>query len=537
MDIAKKFHSDSSVARLTSEDNVGQAKFLQWIWGTRNDWEQIYERWLKETGNPAGGFYHDHGSSGGRGLTQSHWSKMILEMGFPGTAEEAAAVWKEISREAHGDKKVRNPLLNLEVEISLAQIKLFAKRAGAVNQLLDAQDKNSPARRLVRLLLDKYGSSLLAWRTVMDLHCTGRISYPDFANACRRLGLHSQGKQLWMNLRQDNLAALEFQDLDPLEGENLEAFAESLWNKVGFDLQEAWRYLDPSNLQYVCYGDFKEGCEKLGFKGNTRLLFKGLDMSGLGVGRVKRTDLDYMMKVSRVAKIHLRVGTIVANTGLEDLIAWTKREMGTPEELISQLGLIPGQTQIQFSEFVARLAALGFEGDALSASSIVARYEGGSVVSVETLGTLLSGGRPTSAAARARTPTRSRPPRSASNGRWAPPRSGWYDSVDIISDRNTVRCHHIKQFFVKTPRDEASSPRPTSPRSTPRSGSVGSLPRYDFNMPRSRPDWEQNTDHKAQMANEENGSYCRTYFSDPLLKPERDKRRAELLRRRLEKGF
>lgn len=532
------FHRPSSVSRVGN--NASVVAFNDWAQSIPSGWDQIHQMFVKEGANPAGGTHMDDGNQGVRGITKRRWIRLLMGKGF--TSEECAAeVFEEIAKEIRTDRKGKlGDLLDAPAEtmITLPQLKRFERRMVSVNATLDARDHQSPAARFVKLLVKEKGSVLRAWRMDLDKRGTGRVAYTDFTNACRNLGVSSQGKLIWNNLRQDKVTPLEFHELDEKEASNLEDFAETLWSTVGFDLGKAWLFLDTNNQNYLSYEEFKGGVRKLGFEGDAKLLFKGLDSSGLG--RVKREEFDYISKVSRIAQSRLGGGQ-GPKSPLTDLITWVQRELGGAHELIVKLGLANGEKEIVVGDLAARLTALGFEGDALQAATRAARSEGGTHISAEQLFSLLSGGRPRTAERKVAPPKVCMSARSSMQ-----PKGAWCDSVDNISAKNLNKCKHQRNYFggqSSIDRDERSSVM-TSNRSMPslRSG-ASPYPAYatysaqdmeEYRSVEPRPAWNDNYDAIAQVSNKIVSSHSRKYFSDVSDKPVREEHRALIRQRKAE---
>lgn len=367
------------------------------------------------------------GSYGRRGLTLHEWTQKLRIMGFNGNAK---AVFDEILHEANSEQEEKQQVRKLKLvgydeignalfdefweeskseqeekqrarngntagrgvrytvfaeTVSLFQFIKFQSRVQAYGAALSAAHTNSAASRFAKLLQQHRGSLLRAWRLDLDIRGSGKVAYVDFAHACRKLHVMSQARNIWASLRpKDDPRPLEFSELGSEEAANLDAFAEVLWNALGLDLEKAWYFMDINFQRWLSLEDFEAGARKLGFDGNVKLLFKGLDSSGLG--RVTRTDFEYLRLVTRMAprKLQEHPGAI------PDLIQWVQRKLGGVEELIGRLGLTgkdaKGQdAKISVGDLAVHLAALGFDGDALQAATRAARNDGGNHITAESL--------------------------------------------------------------------------------------------------------------------------------------------------------
>jgi len=397
-------------------------QFVDWACH-HNVWETMRDLFEADDGNQ----YIIQGSYGRRGLTLQEWTHKLKFMGFDGNAK---AVFNEIVREAKSEHEEKQRVRKLKLvgydeggnavfdefweesrseqeekqrarkennggrgprytvfteTVSLFQFSRFQSRVQAYGAALSAAHSNSAAIRFVKLLQQHRGSILRAWRLDLDIRGSGKVAYVDFAHACRQLHVMSQARNIWSSLRnKDDPRPLEFSELGSEEAPNLDAFAEVLWNALGLDLEKAWMFMDVNFQRWLSLEDFEAGARKLGFDGNVKLLFKGLDSSGLG--RVTRTDFEYLRLVTRVAprKLQEHPGAIA------DLIQWVQRKLGGVEELIGRLGLMGQNAYITVGDLAVHLAALGFDGDALQAATRAARNDGGNHVTAESLRQLFS---------------------------------------------------------------------------------------------------------------------------------------------------
>jgi len=432
------FRRPSSVSRFST--NPYAMEFYDWVQTVKDGWDRLHQMFVKEDYNPAGEQRRDRSHTGINGIDRKRWVELMISMGYPSEVG-ASLIFEEIGKEIQDPKLVNSDplLLKSEPVIHLSQLLRFHKRAGACNSTLGAGDDQSPRARFCKLLVKSHGAVLRAWRMELDKRGTGRVAYLDFTNACRKLGLGPQGKLALGNMRSDRLSPMELHELEPVEAENLEKFAEILWTKCGFDMNKAWRMLDTTNQRTLSFEEFSAGVKKLGFTGDARLLFRGLDVSGLG--RVKFEELEYVGRISRICN---RRGVMGSKGSVADLIKWMQREFGGAEPLFAKLGLEPGSnTELAVGDLAARLTALGFDGNATDAASKAARSEGGTSVTAESLASLLCGVR-----SQVKTKTRAK---SARGVRDFNERPDWYNIVLDLSEINQFR-HRIGNVYF-TPYD------------------------------------------------------------------------------------
>jgi len=444
------FRRPSSVARIQQSRHVFD--FHEWAQSIPDGWNRIHHAFLDEEANPAGGFHPDRGSQGMKGISRSRWVRMLRRMGFS-SQMAASAMFDEIAKESRREKRGGCGELGChpdDAEITIGQLKRFERRCLSVCGTIDARSEQSPAAMLVKLLVKHRGSSLRSWRMDFDKRGDGRVPHVDFCSACRELGVVPQGRLVWSNLRRDRVAPLELHDLDPHEAENLEDFCEALWAVFGLDLVKAWAFMDTSHQNYLSYEEFQAGASRCGFAGDIKLLYRGLDLSGLG--RLRRCDLAYLLKVSRTAR--QRLGGAPQQAGpLAEVVSWAKRQLGDPEKLIEKLGLASDLVRpVGVGELAARLTALGFEGDSRGVAVSAAKASGGTAVTVDALLALLTGGQrrssPTNVPSRhwaaAQKP---RPPQRQQRLREQPQQAEWCDSVDDVSVRNMCASTCARKYF------------------------------------------------------------------------------------------
>eukprot|EP00405_Crypthecodinium_cohnii_P019487 CAMPEP_0206465248 /NCGR_PEP_ID=MMETSP0324_2-20121206/27712_1 /ASSEMBLY_ACC=CAM_ASM_000836 /TAXON_ID=2866 /ORGANISM="Crypthecodinium cohnii, Strain Seligo" /LENGTH=534 /DNA_ID=CAMNT_0053938061 /DNA_START=119 /DNA_END=1724 /DNA_ORIENTATION=+ len=428
--------------------------FDDWVQRLPSGWGQI--RRLFQSAKSSG-------VDGSGGLTRSEFIKQLTKKGYR-NEEYLNEIFDQILEE-EGTKQKQHVAdltdIPYEPEIYYPQVVRFQKRIQYLKCSLCANEDQSPTAEFVKMLMKKCGSTLRAWRLHLDLRSTGRIAYNDFTVACRKLGVAAQAKHVWNNAKEEGGLALELHELDPKEGQNLEKFAEVLWYSFGLDLQKAWQYFDVHSMKFVALEVFGKAARGIGFEGNVKMLFKGLDAAGLG--KVKESDFLYIAKVSRLASKKLGLNGKISQA-MSDLLTWTQRELGGPHELIAKLELgSDGQLGVPVAELAARISALGFDGDSMDVATEAARTEDGTFVSAECLYTLLTTGRPTRPTLPVSPPPS--PIRPSTLAAFAPnsspssPRrkkvrqAAWQSNVDNFSD--------VKKFGASTP--EATSALQTGP--------------------------------------------------------------------------
>ncbi|CAK0850840.1 unnamed protein product, partial [Prorocentrum cordatum] len=205
----------------------------------------------------------------------------------------------------------------------------------------------------VGALQRRRGTLLRGWRMDLDKSGLGKVAFGSFAAACRKYDLGEHCKGMWKSMCPTG-GMLLFSELAPQESENIEAFVDAAGKTTGYDLGKAWEFIDACRWNSVSFDDFERGAQDMGFTGDCRLLFDGIEVEG--TRRVTRDDLVYLENLSQNPALAAR-RKLKNNTGaLTDLISWVQSEGGGAENFVAQLG----QRKISLSELEAHLAARGF---------------------------------------------------------------------------------------------------------------------------------------------------------------------------------
>eukprot|EP00929_Paragymnodinium_shiwhaense_P055066 TRINITY_DN2760_c0_g1_i2.p1 TRINITY_DN2760_c0_g1~~TRINITY_DN2760_c0_g1_i2.p1 ORF type:complete len:737 (+),score=178.18 TRINITY_DN2760_c0_g1_i2:93-2303(+) len=400
---------------------------------------------------------------GRRNIELPEFQRTCRKHGFAGNVE---VVYDLIRQECKFRRQEKNEELGLQEYpgISLRQLKRFQARIQHVSGLMVPMvppDDVEGAVDLVGCMHDRlaarlehlYGSRLRAWRLLLDKRGSGTMGYVDFAKACRSIAFQGQLKLIWKSLhREGSQEAVEFQDFAPAEAENLENFAEFLWRITGLDCEKAWRKLDVYGLGKLDLADFRYAVERLSFEGDPGLIFRGLDENLLG--HIYPKDLAYVKQVSKFARNFFHSG----NELLHSFIEWTKLNFDGPEGLIRELELDGRSRDISVAEFAARVDALGYQGNVLSLAARLARQDGGTYISVDSLYSRLRGGHKQKMKA---TGPLSLPYKQAC----VRDRPAFDNRVYIFSERNDELCKLQRKGFTQRIPDEKFKPPKRSPSS------------------------------------------------------------------------
>jgi len=418
------------------------------------------------------------------------FSSFMWSQDFEG---DVARVYREIQRRGPQETaRVSTPVtdtLDQDAGITVAQLLCFEKQCQTTAANLDRGVEGSPISRLVKLLKEKRGCTLRAFRMDLDVRADGKVTQADFVNACRgrTLNIPTEANHIWTSLRpgSSQKEPLELSDFDAEEASNVYQFAEVIWATFGFDLDRAWAFIDPSRRTVVSMDEFVQGVKNFGFQGNAKLLFRGLDCGGLG--HLKRTEFEYMnVFIKTNCKVNYNAPF------LRDLASWVE-SWGGADSFLIELGFeevskagVKKRTQVGLTvcDLAARLTALGYPGDAFQVSVAAARKCGGAMVMRGTFQELLEGRRAGS------------PPRR----RTLNARASQLRACQLAEDENAP-CEWT-QASPGTEQSLASSP---DAKSSPQSKTVAWRPRKV---------WKDSVDNVAS-ANDAKPRMQRNYFSVP----------------------
>jgi len=115
------------------------------------------------------------------------------------------------------------------------------------------------------LLRERYGSTVSAWRTILDGDGNGVLSFNEFCIGCRKLAFQGNVKELWQQL--DGIADghVTLKALDPEAHSDLAALREVLLSKHQC-LVDAWKNcLDENANVWIDEAEFTAQCAKVGF--------------------------------------------------------------------------------------------------------------------------------------------------------------------------------------------------------------------------------------------------------------------------------
>jgi Ca2+-binding EF-hand superfamily protein len=127
-------------------------------------------------------------------------------------------------------------------------------------------------------LVHRCGSLYGAWRYYLDLDGNGRLTPGEFSCALHRLGMFGEIRSLWKQLVPEvdgvPLGYLSFGDLDPKTDAAVTELRDKLTEKYGNMLRAWMKGMDTKGSGCVNEKAFVQICEKVGYSGDARKLFR-----------------------------------------------------------------------------------------------------------------------------------------------------------------------------------------------------------------------------------------------------------------------
>jgi len=150
----------------------------------------------------------------------------------------------------------------------------------------DAAAKKEALGDFYAFLSRKFRTLVAAWRQGLDADADGRLRFPEFCNACKRLGYRGRLKTVWRALDTNNVGYLTLGHIDRVADEGLDDFRSFLEDNFR-TLDDAWERVFDSDKSGRCNeSHFVDSCKKLRYPGNALRVFKWLV-----AGRLENSDV------------------------------------------------------------------------------------------------------------------------------------------------------------------------------------------------------------------------------------------------------
>jgi len=115
------------------------------------------------------------------------------------------------------------------------------------------------------MLIERCGSTVSAWRSILDADGNGRLSFNEFCAGCRALSFNGNIKDLWVQLNGDVVGSVTLKALDR-EAENCLAALRDVLLQNYECLLDAWQHcLDEAGNIMIDEAQFTERLATLGF--------------------------------------------------------------------------------------------------------------------------------------------------------------------------------------------------------------------------------------------------------------------------------
>lgn len=126
---------------------------------------------------------------------------------------------------------------------------------------------------LKKALTDRFGSIFVAWRSVLDPHDNGRLTFVEFCKVLRQLGYHGDYQGLFRQLDPLENGYLQLQSLDPDIGEAWSNLRDLFKEDYGNMLLAWLKGVDVKGFGRVDEREFIKSCKKVGFRGDAGRIF------------------------------------------------------------------------------------------------------------------------------------------------------------------------------------------------------------------------------------------------------------------------
>jgi len=146
---------------------------------------------------------------------------------------------------------------------------------------LTATAKTEARDDVKELMLHQFGNFLKAWRLCLDTDNSNRCSWPEFQQACRRIGYQGDVPGAWRALDEDLSGSISLEEIDPASSQILTNYKEWADDEFG-GVRSAFSVFDSDGSNSLTLKEWRHACRVYGFVGNSKNLFSALDVEGNG---------------------------------------------------------------------------------------------------------------------------------------------------------------------------------------------------------------------------------------------------------------
>jgi len=151
---------------------------------------------------------------------------------------------------------------------------------------------------LKKLLIRKYGTITAAWRHGLDWSGNGKLSFTEFARACRDNAFHGNIEECFREVDNDASGVITFNEVDNEWFLKHRLFHDLLLKRYGC-YQDAWKGLDANKNNMCELEEFEVVCKEIGYTESAEAHFRQLCKDQ---GRRFLTPEDFEVKQSLVAR-------------------------------------------------------------------------------------------------------------------------------------------------------------------------------------------------------------------------------------------
>ncbi|CAE8733270.1 unnamed protein product [Polarella glacialis] len=176
------------------------------------------------------------------------------------------------------EAKVRLPEDSQAVEASVQAAEDLANRGGAGAPRGPDPDA---AQKMRKLMIDKYGHYLRAWRLVMDKDNSNTCNWNEFVAAMKQMKFQGNVAGAWLAIDTDVSGAISLREIDSESNDLLIEFKRWADEEFG-GIRTAFKVLDKDRSNELTLQEFSSAVRSYGFNGKEVLLFRCLDVNSQG---------------------------------------------------------------------------------------------------------------------------------------------------------------------------------------------------------------------------------------------------------------
>lgn len=144
---------------------------------------------------------------------------------------------------------------------------------------LTAKPNADAAAELKRLMKQRYGHYIKAWRMVMDKDNSNCCSWYEFVEAAKQLKFHGDVAGAWLALDDDLSGSISLKEIDPASHAVLVQFKRWATQEFG-SVRSAFDILDKDRSGELTFAEFSFAVRSYAYNGDLKMLFDCLDYGG-----------------------------------------------------------------------------------------------------------------------------------------------------------------------------------------------------------------------------------------------------------------